>query len=177
MPGTGQAMNNLQANYASSFANGAQGASSGGDVLDLATKLAYGQNQATNDLAYRTATGKENALNQYLGANAQAGQEYQAKNAYDRQQYERKLAEKAALMESGTQNIFGALDQGAQVAGKLLTPRATSSDPSQLSPQSIAQIQALLGNYAGAGVGSANGDLYNFGSVGINQQLKGKLPF
>lgn len=145
MPGYGQALNNLQTNYATAYNQGVQGASSGGDVLDLATKLAYGQNQATNNLAYQSAQGQDAALSQYLNANAAAGDQYQQKNAYDRQQYDRKLAEKAALLQSGNENIYGALDQAGQVASRALAPRANTSDPSQLSQQQIDAIRKLIG--------------------------------
>lgn len=179
MPGYGQAMNNLQTNFANAYSQGVQGASSGGDVLDLATRLAYGQNQATNNLAMQTAQGRDNALNQYLNANVAAGQEYVNKNIYDRQEYEKRLAEKAALMQSGNENIYGALDQVAQLGSRALTPRSTTQDPSASSPIDRARLQALLAGYDQRGLTDANGDLYNVNTLGINQlnQLKGKLPF
>src|ERR1700741_3047515 len=39
MPGEGQARNDINRNAASSFYRGSQGATSGGDILDLATRI------------------------------------------------------------------------------------------------------------------------------------------
>lgn len=123
MPGYGQALDNISGTYSNAYNQGVQGASSGGDVLDLAAKLAYGQGQQNNALAVQNAQGADNAQLQSLQANALAGQEYQNKNAYDRAQYEAKLREKAALLEGGSQNLYGALDTGASVAGAYLNPK------------------------------------------------------
>jgi len=125
MPGYGQAVSQIGAANAGAFNAGVQGASSGGDVLDLATKIAYGQSQQLNNLAVQNAQGADNALTQSLNANAAAGQEYTNKNAYDRDIYQGKLREKAALTQSGNENIYGALDQAAQVGTNLITPKAT----------------------------------------------------
>jgi hypothetical protein len=123
MPGYGQAMDNISGTYSNAYNQGVQGASSGGDVLDLAAKLAYGQGQQTNALATLNAQGAEGAKLQSLQANTLAGEEYQAKNAYDRAQYDAKLREKAALLEGGSQNLYGALDIGSSVAGAYLNPK------------------------------------------------------
>jgi hypothetical protein len=134
IPGYSQARTNIQANYGQAFNQGVQGASSGGDVLDLATKLAYGQGNQLNQLAAQNAAGAENAQMQSLQANAAAGEEYQAKNAYERDEYNKKLAEKAALMEGGTQNIYGALTEGSTAVTDFLNPKKGSNglDPAML---------------------------------------------
>ncbi len=146
MPGYNQAQNNIQTNFASSFNQGVQGASSGGDVLDLASKLNYGQNQATNQLAVQNAQVKDQALMQSLNANAQAGQQYQDRNAYDRSIYQGQLNEKAALIQGGNENIYGGLDQIGSVAGAMLNPKKAQMDFSQMTPD---QINALIKQYQG----------------------------
>lgn len=123
IPGYGQALDNINSTYSNAYNQGIQGASSGGDVLDLATKLAYGQTKQTTALDVQNAQGAENAKLQALQANALAGEEYQAKNAYDRAQYDAKLREKAALLQGGTENLYGALDTGATIAGAYLNPK------------------------------------------------------
>lgn len=123
MPGYDQQLNRIGTNYASAFNQGVQGATSGADVLDLATKLAYGQGQQQNQLAVQNAIGRDQALLQFQNANALAGREYQNRNAYDREMYQRKLAEKAALTQAANENLYGALDTGSSVLGGILTPK------------------------------------------------------
>jgi len=121
LPGYSKMVNNIGSNYQSAFENGIQGASSGGDVLDLASKMAFGKNQALNQLGIQNAQGKQAALGDYLQANAAAGQQYQDKNAYERDQYDKMVRAKAALTQAGAQNTYGAIDQLSGTAGKLIT--------------------------------------------------------
>lgn len=144
MPGYSGAVGNIGAATAGAFDAGVQGASSGGDVLDLATKLAYGQQQQLNTLATQNAEGADQALLQSLDANAAAGQEYQNKNAYDRDLYQQKLREKAALIQGGNENVYGAIDQAAAIGTSLLNPRKTVSTGQQLTPQQLQAQQAYL---------------------------------
>lgn len=139
MPGYGQAVNNINSANSQAFSQGVQGASSGGDVLDLASKLAYGQTQQLNQLANRNAQGADNALLMSLNANAQSGQEYQNKNAYDRDIFQQQLREKAALTQAGNQNIYGGVDQGASVIGSYLNPRASVTNPNTATPEQQSQ--------------------------------------
>jgi hypothetical protein len=127
LPGYSKMLDNVNSNYQTSFENGVQGATSGGDVLDLASKMAFGKNQALNNLGVQTAQGKQAALGDYLQANAQAGQQYQDKNSYERDQYDKQVRAKAALTQAGAQNTYGAVDQLAGTAGKLLTGMGDSS--------------------------------------------------
>lgn len=120
IPNYGAAMNNITSSGATAFNRGVQGATNSGDVLDLATRIAYGQNSAVNDLASQNALGAERAYMQAIQAQNQAGEEYQAKNAWDREQYMQQLREKAALEQSGTTNIYGALDSASGVASNAL---------------------------------------------------------
>lgn len=157
MPGYGQALSNIYQSGANAFAQGSQGAGSGGDILDLATKIAYGQNNAINQLGAQNAAGREQALGQSLQANAAAGQEYQNRNAYDRDMYQQQLREKAALTQAANQNIYGALDTGAAVASSFLMPKATTIDP-----------------FANRGNGSALGSI--FGGASSTQSPTTALP-
>lgn len=129
IPGYNQALQNINSTGQTAFGNAVQGASSSGDILDAATKIAYGQNQSTNQLAVQNAQGKEGALQDYLGANAAAGQQYVDKNAYDRQKYQQQLQEKAALTQAGAQNTYGALDSASSVATSFLMPQKPLFNP------------------------------------------------
>lgn len=149
MPGYGQAVNNINSANSQAFSQGVQGATSGGDVLDLASKLAYGQTQQLNRLATQNAQGADNALLQSLNANAQAGQQYQDKNAYDRDIYQQQLREKAALTQSGNENLYGALDSAATIGTTLLNPRATTNTSQTLTPEQQAMQQAYLRSLKG----------------------------
>lgn len=144
MPGYGNAVNQIGSATAGAFDAGVQGASSGGDVLDLATKLAYGQQQQLNNLAVQNAAGADQALIQSLGANAAAGQQYQDKNAYARDLYQGQLREKAALTQAGNENLYGAIDQGATIGSTLLNPKKTVNTGQQLTPQQVQAQQAYL---------------------------------
>jgi len=138
--GYDSAVDNINQTGATAFNNGVLGATSGGDVLDLATKIAYGQGKNMNALAVENAQGADQALLQSLNADAAAGQEYQNKNAYDRQTYEQQLREKAALQQAGNTNVYGALDDVAQVGSSLLSPMPNANGTSTtggLTPQQI----------------------------------------
>lgn len=128
MPGYSKALGNINSTYSTAFNNGVQGASSGEDVLDLATKIAYGQANASNNLAAQNAQGAEGAYLQSLQGNMAEGQEYQNKNAYDREKYMMELREKAGLTQAANENIYGALDSAAGVATNMFTqPSATTT--------------------------------------------------
>lgn len=108
LPGYSQQLNRIGTNAATAFSGGVQGASSGGDVLDLATKIAYGTGQQQNQLMLQNAQGKDAALSGFLNANAAAGEERQNANAYDRDNYMRQLNEAASLYGASDQNFNNA---------------------------------------------------------------------
>jgi hypothetical protein len=112
MPGQAQAAAAINSNGANQFYNGSQAASSGGDLLDLASKINVGQNNATNDLATRSAQYKENALGGYQNALNTEGQ-YQDKlyNNNVLQPYLRTANAASAMYGAGAQNQFSGLDQ------------------------------------------------------------------
>lgn len=148
-PGYAAMQGNINTNFQDAFDSGVQGATSGADVLDLATRMAYGKNKALNDLGQQSAAGKQGALGAYLNANAAAGQEYQNQNAYDRDQYNGQLREKAALTQAGEQNTFGAVDQLAGVASKYAFSKAKTKDGSTDTATTGvgADLQALIKKY------------------------------
>lgn len=154
LPGYGQAVQGIENAGATAFNNGVQGASSSGDVLDLAAKIAYGNTKRLNDLAITNAQGTDNALMQSLDANALAGQEYVKKNAYERDEYEKQLRRKAALNEGSAQNAYGALDTGATVLGSLLNTNATGGPPSTggLNPSQTEAFYKYMAKQKTAGV-------------------------
>lgn len=138
MPGTAAAQNMISNNGANAFYNGSQGASSGGDLLDLAAKINQGQNVATNNLSLQAANYKANALGGYENALNNEG-DWQAKlyNNNVLQPYLRTANTAASMYGAGAQNEFSGLDQigtaalgyanGRQVDNQF---KALSSDPS-----------------------------------------------
>lgn len=144
LPGYGNTLNNIGAAGASAFNSGVQGASSGDDVLDLATKIAYGQGQQVNQLGVQNAMGADQALLQSLDANADAGRQYQAKNQYDISNYQAKLREKAALLQGGNENTYGGLDTLATIGTTLLNPRKIANTGQQYTPEQLQAQQAYL---------------------------------
>lgn len=140
MPGYRQALANINQSYAGAFNRGIQGATSSGDVLDLASRMAYGQGQAVNDLALQNTMGAEQAQLQSLNANAQAGQEYQAANAYQRGLYQQQLAEAAALYNAGEQNIGNALQDVSSVGSAMLMNPSVFSRPQQIQTRRMLPV-------------------------------------
>lgn len=127
LPGMSQQFNRIGTNAATAFNTGMQGATSGADVLDLATKIAYGTGQQQNQLMMQEAQGREAAFGDFLGANVAAGQERQNANAWDRQQFERKLAEAAALEGASMQNMSNAITGASSIGTSMLMNPATST--------------------------------------------------
>lgn len=120
LPGYSMQMDNINTNAATAFNTGVQGASSGTDVLDLATKIAYGKGQQQNQLMTQNAQGKERALGTFMDSNVAAGQERQNANAYKRQQYQKQLEEAAALYGASDQNINNAITGVSSIGTSLL---------------------------------------------------------
>lgn len=136
MAGYGDAVNDINSASANAFNTGVQGATNSGDVLDLATKIAYGQGQNINNLNVSNAQGREQAYMQAVNARNMAGQELQNKNAWEREQYMQQLREKAALEQSGTENIYSGISGAASIGANALMPRATSTTtPTNVIPQ------------------------------------------
>lgn len=114
MPGTQDALNNINRNAASTFYKGQNAATSGGDILDLATRIGMGTNQATNQLAQQGAQYKSNALGEYQGALGNEAQ-WQSKlyNNNTLQPYMRTANLAASMYGAGQQNLYSGLDDVA----------------------------------------------------------------
>jgi hypothetical protein len=135
LPGYSAQVNRIGTNAATAFNTGVQGASSGGDVLDLATKIAYGTGQQQNQLMLQNAQGKDAALGGFLNANAAAGQERQDANAYDRQQYMGQLQEAAALYGASDQNLNNAITGISSIGtSALMNPNRSKNPVNLLQP-------------------------------------------
>lgn len=110
LPGYESMRENVRSSASGAFSQGVQGATSSGDVLDLAARIAYGQQQGLNQVEGMNAQGRDQAFMQYMGANAQAGQQYQQVNEYERQRYREQLMEAGALQQAGNVNIGQGID-------------------------------------------------------------------
>lgn len=113
LPGLGNMRDNVRSGYATAFSRGVEGATSGGDVLDLATSLGGAEAESMQEIDGMNAQGRDQALMQYLNANSAAGNEPVRKNIYELEEYQRKIHERAALDQSGAMNQYGALTEGA----------------------------------------------------------------
>lgn len=153
IPGYNQALNNINSGSATAFNSGSQGASSSGDVLDLATRIAYGTGQQNRQLGVQNAQGKEGALQDYLGANASAGLERQNANAYDRQQYQAQLAEAAALYNASNQNMGNAVTGATSVGVSALMNPSRQSNTTMGQQIGSPNVNPNSVKMAGAGLG------------------------
>lgn len=131
LPGYSQQMNRIGTNAATAYNNSVQGASSSGDILDAATKIAYGTGQQQNQLMLQSAQGKDAALGGFLNANVAAGQERQDANAYQHQKYMQKLQEAAALYGASDQNLNNAATGIGSIGGSLIMDQLR---PKNLNP-------------------------------------------
>lgn len=144
MPGTAYARQGINSNAANAFYNGSQGASSGGDLLDLASKINYGQNQATNQLSAQQAQYKQQALGGYENAlGNQANWQKQLYNNNTLQPYLRTANLAASMYGAGQQNTFSGLDDIASTGVGYATARGAQNQNNQ--------INQTMGNATGNG--------------------------
>lgn len=108
MPGYGAARDQIGQSGATAFSRGSAAATSSGDLQDLAVRTGQMETNALGNLAVQSAAGRDQALNQYLEANALAGNEPVRQNMWELQEYQRQLQEKAALEQAGATNQYGA---------------------------------------------------------------------
>lgn len=111
MPGMANALNNVNRNAATSFYRGQQGATSGGDILDLASRIGQNTNLATNQLGENEANYKANALGGYenaLGNQANWRSKLYQNNVL--QPYIRTANLAASMYGAGQQNLYSGLD-------------------------------------------------------------------
>lgn len=143
LPGYGQLMDNLKGNFNQSIENANRGATSSADVLDAANKSNATLGQQQEQLAVQNAQGKDSALTQYLAAKAQAGQEMQNKNEYDRNEYEKQVQLKNGLNNNATANQYGAADQAGKLVSSIFSYRGVPQTP---GPQGqVAQQPGIFG--------------------------------
>ncbi len=119
MPGESNALNNINRNASSAFYRGQQGATSGGDILDLATRIGMGTNTATNQLAAQGAQYKASALGEYQNAlDNQAQYRDKLYNNNVLQPYLRTANLASSMYGAGKQNEYGGLDDiGSSIVG------------------------------------------------------------
>lgn len=147
MPGYGNAVNDINRSSASQFYRGSQGATSGGDILDLATRIGQGTNAATGQLNAQQAQYKENALGGYQGAlNNQANWQKQLYNNNTLQPYLRTANLAASMYGAGQQNEYSGLDDiasaGIGIAKGLNTPGAKPQTKAAYTPYSAPSYNA-----------------------------------
>jgi hypothetical protein len=150
MPGTANAVNNINRNAATQFYRGQQGATSGGDILDLATRIGQGTNMATNQLGAQEAQYKSGALNQYEGAlNNQANWQKQLYNNNTLQPYLRTANLASSMYGAGQQNMYSGLDDiGSSVVGAASAFGANNKPPqSTFFNPNTSPLQASGGTY------------------------------
>lgn len=179
LPGYSMQMNRLGSNAATAFDRGAQGASSSADVLDLATKIAYGTGQQQNQLMLQNAQGKEGALSDYLNANAAAGDQRQQSNAWDRQQYMQQLQEAAALYGAGGQNMNNAITGIGSIGASMLMNQPNKGPHernARIGSAGMAGVSNTAGQLGGAPINPFAPSLGGAKSVGITNTVGGLLP-
>lgn len=127
MPGLEAARADINQASQMAFDQGVQGASSSGDVLDLAARIAYGQQRNTNVLYSQNAQMKEQALADYLNANAQAGSD---QTNWERSEYLREQQRQADLYNAGLINKQSAISEGLQGLGTAAAWKMTDPNAS-----------------------------------------------
>lgn len=151
LPGYSQAMDNIGQGAQAGYRSVMQGATSSSDILDGATRIAYGSQSAANQLAAQQAQGQDQALMQYLSANQMAGQEIANANAWQREQYLRNVTNQANLANAGLANqgnaIQGALNTVGQLGAYMLTRPETTVASNNAAGSPPAQ-QSLFNGYS-----------------------------
>lgn len=139
LPGSSQALRDIDRAAESAFQAGVQGATSSNDVLDLAARMAYTTQSSRNRLAAQQAQGEEQALLQYLDAEAQAGQEVANANQWDRQEYQYDRQAQANLDNAGRINLNNAIQSGLSTVGQIATAKlAGVGNKRKLTPEEYA---------------------------------------
>lgn len=132
LPGKNELGQQIDQNYATSVGAVTQGAQSSNDILEAAISSMYGANEADTNVATMEAQGKMSMLDKVLSSRAMAGQEYQNKNAYDRDMYQKSVESAAALKEAGSRNTMGALTSVSTLGNAFLNYKSKPSVAEQL---------------------------------------------
>lgn len=144
LPGSSQALQDIDRASAAAFSSGVQGATSSNDVLDLASRMAYGNQSARNRILSQQAAGGEQALMSYLDAEAAAGQNTAGANEWDRNQYLRKQQEQANLTNAGMLNTNNAIQSGLNTIGQIAASKI-AGNKKKLTPEEYA-LQYSINN-------------------------------
>lgn len=141
MPGFSAAEAGINASAASAYDNAVQGAASSGDVLDAAARIAYGQQSSLNNLHTQNAAGRDQALLQYLNANAAAGAD---STGWQRQQFLNDQQRRAQLMNAGQLNEMNAIQDGLGAIGTAGAYYFANRPSNPMTPGSASYINQQL---------------------------------
>lgn len=105
LPGLTRYQQQIATQGATALSNVRQAATSSEDVLDAATRVQAGENDATQNLYTTQAQGRLQALNDYISSTAQLGQDGVRMNNMELDRYDATLREAAALQGASYQNM------------------------------------------------------------------------
>lgn len=105
LPGLTRYQQQIASQGATAMSNVRQAATSSEDVLDAATRVQAGANEATQDLYTNQAQGRLQALDRYINSTAQLGQDGVRMNTMELDRYDATLREAAALQGASYQNM------------------------------------------------------------------------
>ena len=136
MPGYSQLASGINSSSQFAFDQGVQGATSSGDVLDLAARTQLARQQGLNQLGLTNAQLKEQALDDYLRANVMAGQEDVRINSLELDRYNQQQREAAALEQAGVTNQYSAIGEGISglntMSNSLFSPQWTTDEQGRM---------------------------------------------
>lgn len=118
-PGMQSYLDQIKSGEAFAINQGIQGASSSGDVLDLISQAQFGSQNAMNELFTQQAQGKRSALSAWLGANQAVGADQVRVNQENRNVYNSRVGEAAALEGASMQNTNNAYNEILTGVGNL----------------------------------------------------------
>lgn len=121
MPGATIARSGINQSAAAAYGAAERGASSGGDLLDAATKIGLNTNQSMNQLAAQEAQYKVTSGNAYNDALMRSAAYADKEFSYNQDDpFQQKAAAASALINSGNKNIFSGLDDVAGMAASAI---------------------------------------------------------
>lgn len=170
MPGYNSAKNDINTSYGSALGTVREGASSSGDILDAANKLQFNRDRAVTSLNTASAQAKENLLPQVVAATDAAGNQQVLKNQFDNNRYDQQVAAKAALVQAGQTNIYGAMDSAGKLGSAFLnynSPATTATGPATgTNPVKYSSMfdsgMATLNGYSKQKINAANNGFINY---------------
>lgn len=103
------------------YRSATQGATSSSDLIDAATKIAYGGQVASRDLNVQAGIGRDQAFMDYISANQLAGEDIARSNEWERQGFLRDQQHAANLENASISNTWNAIQGGLNTAAQLGT--------------------------------------------------------